>query len=104
MADGSWRNWINPISLIAIGLVGCFGWLMILGDQGLLNWARLLHTKTALLETERTLAGKLEGLEQERERLHDPRALEPIIRKELGYVRSDELVFQFPEEKTPKPH
>lgn len=51
---------------------------------------RLAQTKTAeLKENVRTLEQRIDSL------AHDPAVIEQIIREELGFVRQDEIVFQF---------
>ncbi len=101
----SWREWINPIPLAAIGLILIFGWLMIFGDEGLLTLQRLAQTERTLLKTEQELTHRLERRHTEIERLKDPVYLEMLVRKEFGYVKPGETVYQFPaaEPVSPEP-
>lgn len=99
---GSWREWFNPLPIAVIGLVLLFCWLLVFGDQGILTWSQLARKKTELANEETRLTQKLKDLETETKRLEDPKYLEPIIRKELGFVRPGETVFQFPEENNSK--
>lgn len=94
----SWREWINPIPLAAICLIALFGWHIIFGDQGLLTRRSLRQTEHSLLTREQELTHAIEALHQETRRLKDPAYLEIFLRKELGYVRPGETVFQFPED------
>lgn len=95
---GSLRDWFNPIPIAVICIVLLFCWLLVFGDQGILTWRQLAHKKTGLADEEAHLTQKLRDLETETKRLEDPKYLEPIIRKELGFVRPGETIFQFPEE------
>ncbi|MBI2342797.1 MAG: septum formation initiator family protein [Deltaproteobacteria bacterium] len=100
----SWREWINPIPLAALALMALFGWYIIFGDQGLLTLRRLRGTKQSMLQTEQALTHRLEALHEETGRLQDPGYLEILLRKELGYVRPGETVYQFdaePKEEHP---
>ncbi|MBI4237442.1 MAG: septum formation initiator family protein [Deltaproteobacteria bacterium] len=94
---GSWREWINPIPLAALALSLIFGWYIVFGDQGLVRLRQLRHTEGELRQRELALSSRLQTLAQEKVRLDDPDYLELIIRRELGYVRSGELIYQFPE-------
>jgi cell division protein FtsB len=93
----SWRDWINPIPLAAIALFLIFGWYMTFGDEGLLTLRRLAQTKDSLLHDEQALTHRLQELHHETRRLRNPAYLEILLRKEYGYVKEGEQVFQFPE-------
>lgn len=92
-----WREWINPIPFAALCLILLFGWYTIFGDQGVLQWRQLYLTKQDLMRTERDLSQQLQHLEQETQRLQDPAYLEPIIRRELGYIKPGERLYHFPD-------
>lgn len=93
-----------PKWLVVGLLVLLFGWLIIFGDQGLLTWRTLAEKKNELLREEAALTAKKQLLETETTRLEDPQYLEPVIRRELGYVKPGETVYQFPEEQDRQPH
>lgn len=93
----AWREWINPIPLVAIGLILFFGWLMIFGDEGLLTLQQLRQTERQSLKKEQELTHRLDRLHTEIERLKDPAYLEVLVRKEFGYVKPGETVYQFPD-------
>lgn len=83
--------------LAAVALAG----FAVLGDKGLLK----LRTMHAM---EESLEGQIGSLSQENARLaheidalEDPKHLEHIVRKELGYLRPDEVIFYFSDEQTP---
>lgn len=94
---GGWRGWINPVPLAAVALTLVFGWLTIFGNQGLVTWQRLGEERARLEREATLLAERRRALEEEDRQLDDPAYLEPIIRRELGFVRPGEIVFQFPE-------
>lgn len=94
---GAWRKWVNPIPLAALGVSLVFGWYIVFGDQGLVRLRQLRHTESEMRQRELALASRLQTLAQEKVRLEDPDYLELIIRRELGYVRAGELIYQFPE-------
>lgn len=82
--------WFIVLVLIMLGV-------MSFGDRGLL---RVLQTKRQIAELEAQIA-ELEAtnteLRKEIEALNtDLRTIERIARRELGMVRPDEVVFQFP--------
>ncbi len=93
----AWRDWINPIPLIALALILLFGGLMIFGDEGLLTLRRLTQTRHQLLKKEQELTHRLDRLHTETDRLQDPEYLESLVRKEFGYVKPGETVYQFPD-------
>ncbi|MBI4366232.1 MAG: septum formation initiator family protein [Deltaproteobacteria bacterium] len=93
-----WRKWAHPLPLAILGLTLAFAWFIICGDQGLITWRGLAATHDALLAQETQLAERLQELEAAAKRFEEPKMLEPIIRRELGLVRPDETVFQFPEQ------
>lgn len=99
----AWRDWINPIPMLAILLTLVFWWLLIFGDQGLLTWRGLAEKRRELIDQQTRLTEKQRQLEEEMQRLQDPHYVEPIIRRELGYVKPGETVFQFSDEAPPVP-
>lgn len=95
----SWKEWINPVPLLAIAVACIFAWLIIFGDQGVLTWRALANKRAELEQEQATLAAKQKLMEDEVLHLEDPHYLEPIIRRELGLVKPGEVIFQFPEEE-----
>ncbi len=88
--------WMLPFGLLIVSIVSVP--LGILDEQGLPRYRAL---KAELAEVERIndrLRREVEQLQREVEDLqHDPAAIERIARDELGMIRADELLFQFPE-------
>jgi cell division protein FtsB len=88
--------WLVPFALLVLAIVAVP--LHILDDQGLPRYRALkaelvdIEADNARLQREvRALARQVRALR------HDPAAIERIARDELGMVRDDELVFQFPD-------
>lgn len=94
------REWFTPLTLTVTAVSLLFGWYIVFGDQGLLMWRRLQHTDRDLRTQEVILSNRLQSLEEEKIHLTDPAYLEPIIRQQLGYVKSGEVVYQFTEQNT----
>lgn len=88
--------WLLPFALLVVAIVAVP--LRILDEQGLPRY-RALRTELAELEDQnerrsrevRDLAREVEALRNE------PETIERIARDELGMVRADEIVFQFPD-------
>lgn len=88
--------WMLPFGLLIVSIVSVP--LGILDEQGLPRYRAL---KAEVAEVERIndrLRREVEQLQREVEGLRsDPAAIERIARDELGMIREDELLFQFPE-------
>jgi len=82
---------------------GCIAFILfftVFGDKGLLRIYELKQDKARI--ENRLLAAKTESekLKREIEALKsDRRYLESIARKDFGLVRSNEVIYQFPQEK-----
>lgn len=88
---------IRPVHILgAAGLIAFF-WLLIMGDQGLYRLRQLILFRSELAAQRRMLAKDIQKSDHERHMLEDPKNLEMIIRKELGYIRPGEIIFQEPE-------
>ena len=87
----------QKIFLVVIGIA--MGWLLLLvvfGDKGLLELKRLHATHADLVEVNDGLSQANVHLNRTIDRLqHDPAFVEALARRELGMIRSDELIFQF---------
>lgn len=88
--------WLLPFGLLVVAIVAVP--LRILDEQGLPRYEALrrelreVEAANARLEREvRDLAREVHALR------NDPRAIERIARDELGMIRDDEFVFQFPD-------
>ncbi|HJL16096.1 MAG TPA: septum formation initiator family protein [Sandaracinaceae bacterium LLY-WYZ-13_1] len=88
--------WMLPFALLVLSIVSVP--LSILDDEGLPRYRAL---KDELSEVERVnerLRRDVEQLDREVEGLRsDPEAIERIARDELGMIREDEILFQFPQ-------
>lgn len=70
---------------------------LVLDEQGLPRYRRLREELRELRESNEDLVREIASLKAEVEALRsDPAYVERIARDELGMVRADELVFQFP--------
>jgi cell division protein FtsB len=70
---------------------------LVLDEQGLPRYRRLCEELRELRESNQELVREIASLKAEVEALRsDPVYVERIARDELGMVRADELVFQFP--------
>ncbi len=88
--------WLVPFALLVLAIVAVP--LRILDDQGLPRY-RVLDTELRELTAENErLDREVRALQREVDQLgNDPAAIERVARDELGMIRSDEIVFQFPE-------
>lgn len=92
-------NFIKPVHIIgAIALV-VFLWMLVMGDQGLFRLGQLHQLKSDLLGSRQRISDEIDEKAHEKQLLEDPKNLELIIRKELGYIRPGEIIYQEPEKK-----
>ena len=78
----------------------------LFGDRGILQVWQSRQQKAELQKEVAALEAKAAALREEIKSLKDdPRYLENLARKELGMVKKDELVYQFPAsaKKSPPP-
>ena len=95
---GSIRRWF--LVLLVILILGGMSWDLIFSDHGYLVY----QSEKVELET---LKAELSTLKADRERLakeilrlrNDPKALEELIHRELGYVYPDEYMIIMPEKE-----
>jgi len=70
---------------------------LVLDEQGLPRYRHLRGEVEELRDANEVLAREIAGLKSDIEALRaDPSYIERIARDELGMVRQEELVFQFP--------
>ncbi len=84
----------TPTRIGVAVISGLFFWFMVMGDQGIIKLKRLIEMKSNLLAEREALNAEIESLSKEKALLSDPANLELTIRKELGYVRPGEVVFE----------
>ena len=75
-------------------ILALFFWFMVMGDQGVIKFKRLIEMKNNLLAERETLNNDIEVLTKKKILLSNPANLELTIRKELGYVRPGEVIFE----------
>jgi cell division protein FtsB len=89
-----------PMAIILLLLLG----LAFFGDKGLVKTWQAKQQRDELLQEVRLLEETNIALRQEIEALRsDRRYLEGIARRELGMVRDDELIYQFPTKRPGNP-
>ena len=88
-----------------VGLVLVLLGFALFGDKGVINTLRMLEYKGSLEEKIEQLEADNATLRREIHALReDHRYLEALARKELGMVKDDELIYQFPPTpQTPSP-
>jgi len=85
----------------AVLLVLLLGFALF-GDKGVLRLVKAYQQKQQLQQQVEQLQQENQQLKAEIEALqHDPQTIERLARQELGMVREDEIVYQFPAEKAP---
>jgi cell division protein FtsB len=91
--------------VIGLGVIAYLGYDLVFSDHGYLVYRRE-HAELLKLQAE------VVQMRQDRERLarqvlqlrHDPKALEELIHRELGYVHPDEYMLILPDKKKAKPN
>lgn len=88
------RMWLNLILAAVLVLLVVSCWVAPLGPRDL---ALLRDHRTRLEASRDRLVADNRGLADQTQRLQsDDAYLQRLIRRELGYARSDELVYRFP--------
>ena len=88
--------WLLPLGLLLFAIVVVP--LHILEAEGLPRYRALRNELEQTRQNNLRMRREVEELEEQVTRLRsDPEALERIARDELGMLRSDEVVFQFPD-------
>ena len=98
-------GFLTPVRALVIVLVVVFFWFLVLGDQGLYQLRRLIEMKGYLTGERQAITEEIDALEKEKVMLENPDTLEMVIRRELGYIRPGEVVFEEakPETETAQP-
>lgn len=86
------KEHLLPIAICAAVL--SFLWFSIFGDQGLYHLHKANELSKELKKSIEHQKKKIEGLGNKKGLLNNPAHLELVIRQELGYVKSGEVVFQ----------
>ena len=88
--------WLLPFALLVMAIVAVP--LRILDEQGLPRYRVLKQELREVSAQNERLEREVRDLSRDVEALRsDPEAIERIARDELGMVRDEELVFQFPD-------
>ena len=87
--------WMLPFGLLVLSIVSVP--LAILDEEGLPRYRALRSELAEVRRVDYRLRRDVEQLQREVTRLRsDPQEIERIARDELGMVRRDEILFQFP--------
>ncbi len=87
--------WSLPFGLLVLSIVSVP--LSILDEQGLPRYRALREERAEIERVNDRLRRDVETLDRQVEALRqDPDAIERIARDELGMIREDEILFQFP--------
>lgn len=87
--------WMLPFGLLVLSIVSVP--LAILDEQGLPRYRALKDELAEVQRVNERLRRDVEQLDREVNALRgDPEAIERIARDELGMIREDEILFQFP--------
>jgi cell division protein FtsB len=90
----------NKMYLIPAGCIVFILFFTVFGDKGLLRIYELKHDKARINTRLNDAKNENEKLKQDIAALKtDRRYLESIARKDFGLVRSNEVIYQFPQEK-----
>lgn len=84
----------TPTRIGVAVLSGLFFWFLVTGDQGIIKLKRLIEMKSNLRGESEKLNSNIDSLLKKKALLSDPANLELTIRKELGYVRPGEFIFE----------
>ena len=87
-------NFISPVRLVAIAAVVGIFLFIVLGDNGIYQFRRLMEMRNSLSAERASLNESIDRLTRERAMLSEPANLGPIIRSELGYIRPGEILFE----------
>jgi len=84
--------------LLAMGVIMAL--VILFSHRGVYHNYRLRHERLRLEQENTRLAAENARLARTIDRLHhDPVLIQDLIRKELNFVKKDEIIFQFPPEK-----
>lgn len=87
-------NFLTPVRVIVFLFAGLFFWFLAFGDRGINQLRRLLQMKNQLKAEQAQVNDEVDRLTREKELLSNPANLEMEIRKELGYIRPGEIIFE----------
>ena len=85
---------LTPVRLAVVVIIFAVFYFLVLGDQGIYHLRRLASLKHKLLAERAEQSERIERLTRERDELSKPENLEMVIRKELGYIKPGEVVFE----------
>jgi cell division protein FtsB len=87
-------SFLTPVRVIVFTACFLFLWFLTFGDQGVQKLWKLVEMKNDLTSQRQELSRKIDALNDEKDVLSDPQNLEMVIRKELGYIKPGEVIFE----------
>ncbi len=87
-------GFLTPIRLLVIAVAVAFFGFLALGDQGLYSLRQLLKMQQQLSQERDAVNDDIDRLSREQEMLSTADNLEMVIRKELGYIKPGEIMFE----------
>jgi cell division protein FtsB len=84
----------TPIRIAVFAIAALFFWFLAFGDQGLYQLRRLVEIRGNLLFDRQKQNDDIDSHTKEKEMLQDPVNTEMTIRRELGYIKPGEVVFE----------
>ena len=72
------------------------------GNEGWVKLYKLRQIEGTMEEENLTLAANNEDLRREIQRLQNPKYLEHYIRRQIGFIRDNELIYEFVDESGKK--
>ena len=91
------RSWLRSRLVLAAILLLLLVAASLMGERGLIHLYQLHRTRATLIQEVEQLTAANTALEKEVRALRsDPGRVEAIAREELGLVKPEELVYEFP--------
>lgn len=87
-------EFFTPARLAVAAVVFIFLGFVAIGDKGIGELRSLMDMKHKLTAERIKLNDDIDKLSKEKEILLDPKNLEMTIRKEMGYIKPGEIVFE----------
>ena len=92
---------LTPIRLLLFSVTAIVLGFVIWGDKGIYEREQLRYLNNKLEKERQNILITIKRLQEEKELLSDKRMLENTIRKELGYVKPGEVIFELRDIKGP---
>ena len=93
-------KFLNPIRFSLLIAGGAILWFVIWGDQGLYQREKMRYLKTKLERERIELKHEISQLLKEKSLLKNKAMLEMTIRRELGFIKPGEIIFELQSNNT----